>query len=73
MHCHKQVSKQPLQRSGAKLVAFGGHRLNTCGKIIILCEHKGKNFPIEFQRVDQDVPRCAWTNYINTVVFGAVH
>ena len=53
---YKQVSKQPLQTSGAKLVAFGGHRLNTCGKITILCEHKGKNFPIEFQVVDQDVP-----------------
>ena len=53
---YKQVSRQPLQKSQAKLVAFGGHKLTTCGKIAIPCEYKGKHTPIEFQVVDQDVP-----------------
>ena len=53
---YKQVCKQPLLKSSAKLVAFGGYRLNTSGKIVIPCEYKGKRIPIEFQVVDQDVP-----------------
>ena len=53
---YNQVSKEPLQKSRAKLVAFGGHKLTTCGKRTLLCEHKKRIIPIEFQVVDQDVP-----------------
>ncbi len=39
-------------KSRAKLVAFGGHRLNTRGKVTLLCEYKQKFWPIEFEVMD---------------------
>ena len=46
-----QASKQPLVRSKARLVAFSGQRITPVGKAV-LCEHKNKFRPIEFQVVD---------------------
>ena len=47
-----QASKQPLSRSKARLVAFGGQRITPVGKAVLLCEHKKKFRPIEFEVVD---------------------
>ena len=41
--------KQTLTESKARLVAFGGHRLKSCGKLTLLCEHKDKYRPVEFE------------------------
>ena len=46
------VSKAPLVKSNARLVAFGGHRIVPFGKATLLCEHKKKLHPIQFQVVD---------------------
>ena len=43
------VSKQTLTKSKARLVAFGGHRRKSCGKLTLLCEHKDKYRPVEFE------------------------
>ena len=51
-----QASKTPLQKSTTKLVAFGGHRLVTCGKATMLCQYNGKKYKVEFEILDQDVP-----------------
>ena len=53
---YNQLSQTPLQVSHAKLLTFGGHQLNTCGKATISCQYKGKDYPIEFEVVDQEVP-----------------
>ena len=45
------VSKAPLVKSNARLVAFGGHRIVPFGKATLLCEHKKKLHPIQFQVV----------------------
>ena len=45
------MSSQPLTKSQAKLVAFGGQRIRSLGKSNILCEYKGKYYPIEFEVV----------------------
>jgi len=45
-----------LQKSHARLVAFGGQQLNACGKVRINCQHKGKFYPVVFKVIDQDVP-----------------
>ena len=37
-------------------MAFGGHRINTCGKTTLTCEYKGKYTLVEFEVVKQDVP-----------------
>ena len=34
------VLSETLTKSKARLVAFGGHRLKSCGKATLLCEHK---------------------------------
>ena len=41
-HTYFTVCKAPLQKSMAKLTAFGGHKLHTCGKAIIPCEYNGQ-------------------------------
>ena len=46
------VSKAPLVKSNARLVAFGGHKIVPFGKATLLCEHKKKLHPIQFQVVD---------------------
>ena len=50
------VCKAPLLKSTAKLTAFGGHRLLTCGKAIIPCTYNGNQYMIEFEVIDQSVP-----------------
>ena len=49
---YHQVSKQPLRKSKSRLIAFGGHRLNSLSKTTLLCTHKGKFWPIEFEVID---------------------
>lgn len=39
-------------KSHAKLVSFGGHRLSSLGKATLLCEYKGKIWPVEFEILD---------------------
>ena len=53
---YHQLSLMLLQISHARLVAFGGQRLNACGKVTINCQHKGKFYPVIFEVIDQDVP-----------------
>ena len=53
---YNQLSKAPLHQSNARLVAFGGHQLNTCGKAAINCQHRGRQYCVEFEVVDQEVP-----------------
>ena len=53
---YHQLSSRPLQKSHARLVAFGGQPLNTCGKVTMTCHHKGKCHPVVFEVIDQDVP-----------------
>ena len=50
------VCKAPLLKSTAKLTAFGGYRLHTCGKVIIPCMYNGNQRMIEFEVIDQNVP-----------------
>ena len=52
---YDSVSKQPLQKTRTKLVAFGGHKLNPCGKAHVLCEYKGRYRVLEFMIVDGNV------------------
>ena len=54
---YNQVSKVPSHQSNARLVAFGGHQLNTCGKAAINCQHRGKQYCVKFEVVDQEVQR----------------
>ena len=51
-----QLSKDPLQPSSASLVAFGGHKVHTCGKAKIPCQYKDNNYLFEFEVVDHNVP-----------------
>ena len=37
---YHQLSSMPLQQSHARLVAFGGERLNACGRVTMKYEHK---------------------------------
>ena len=46
---YKRVSSRTLTKSKARLAAFGGHRLKSCGKATLLCEHKNKYWPVEFE------------------------
>ena len=52
---YNQVSKASLHQLNARLVAFGGHQLNTCGKAAINCQHRGRQYCVEFEFVDQEV------------------
>ena len=51
-----QMCKDPLQPSSASLVAFGGHKLRTHGKVQLPCQHKDNHYLIEFEVVDHNVP-----------------
>ena len=53
---YDQISGKPLQKSQTRLVAFGGHRVKTSGKTVLLCEYKRKYVPVNFEVVQQDVP-----------------
>ena len=37
-------------------MTFGGHKLATCGRVIILYQHNGMQYNIEFEALDQDIP-----------------
>ena len=50
------VCKDPPQLPSASLVAFGGHKLHTCGKVTIPCQYKDRNYHVEFEVIDQNVP-----------------
>ena len=56
MRKYHQLSSRPLQKSHARLVGFGGQRLNACGKVTMTCHYKGKCHPVIFEVIDQDVP-----------------
>ena len=60
MQCDFQVkiqpSKQSTQQSNTKLVAFEGHQLDTCSKATINWQHRGREYCIKFEVVDQEVP-----------------
>ena len=49
---YHQLSQRPLQKSKARLIAFGGNRLSAIGKTSLLCEYKGKYWPVEFEVVN---------------------
>ena len=49
LETYNQVAKQTLTKSKARLVAFGRHRLKSCGKLTLLCKHEDKYWPVEFE------------------------
>ena len=49
---YDSVRKQPPQKTRTKFVAFGGDKLNPCGKAHILSKYKGRHRVIEFMIVD---------------------
>ena len=51
-----QVCKDPLQPSSANLIAFSRHKLHTCGKAIIPCQHNSNHYLIEFEVIDYPAP-----------------
>jgi len=61
------LSSMPLQKSHARLVAFGGQQLNACGKAIINCQYKGKFYPVVFEVINQVVPNIFTCVYLNLV------
>ena len=44
---YSRISRQLLMKSRNKLVAFGGQRLNTRGKVTLLCQCKQKFWPVD--------------------------
>ena len=61
MQCHLQAEIPPtnlnaIAKISARLVAFGGQKLNACEKGTINCQHKGKFYTVAFEVIDQDVP-----------------
>jgi hypothetical protein len=52
---YDSVSKQPPRKTRTKLIAFGGHKLNPCGKAHLLSEYKGRYRVLEFIIVDGNV------------------
>ena len=52
---YNSVSKHPPQRTRTKLIAFGKHKLNPCGKAHLLCEYRGKYRVLEFIIVDGNI------------------
>ena len=53
---YHQKCKDPPQPSSASLVVFGGHKLRTCGRAKIPCQHKDVHYLIEFEVIDHNVP-----------------
>ena len=45
-----------MQQLNARLVAFVSHQLNTCGKAAINCQYRGRQYCVEIEVVDQEVP-----------------
>ena len=50
------VCKDPLQPSSDNLIAFGGHKLHTCGKAKIPCQHNDNHYLIKFEVIDHPAP-----------------
>ena len=46
----------PLQQSHARLFAFGGERLNACGRVTMKCEHKRNLYVVDFEVINLEVP-----------------
>ena len=55
MQCHNETKISPSIQN-TKLVAFVGHRVDTCGKPTMLCQYNGKKYKVEFKILEQDVP-----------------
>ena len=72
-HKYDQISTKPLLPSHARLVAFGGIPLHPCGKATIPCQYKNKQYAIEFEVIDQNIPSilglrtCAEMNLIQRI------
>ena len=58
LETYNSISSQPLKRSGAKLVSFGGHKIMPKGKTQIVCEYKKHLTVVEFEVVEkgQNIP-----------------
>ena len=52
---YHQLGSLLLQKSLARLVAFGGQWLSAYGKATTICQHKGKTYHVVFEAIDQDV------------------
>ena len=53
---YNQICNKPLLPSHARLVAFGGTPLHPRGKAIMPCQYKNKQYSIEFEIIDQNIP-----------------
>ena len=53
---YHQLSSLPLQQPHARLVAFGGERLNAWGRVTMKCEHKGNIHAVNFEVINQEIP-----------------
>ena len=53
LETYNSISSQPLKRSGAKLVSFGGHKIKPKGKTQIVCEYKKRLTVVEFEVVEK--------------------
>ena len=68
-----RLSSVPLQKSHARLVAFGGEHLNVSGRVTMRCEHKHKFYNADFEVINQDVPNilglqtCVQMNLVQCV------
>ena len=49
---YDHITQQPLMKSKAKLVAFGGRRLTSRGKGTLLCKYRNKFWPVQFEVLD---------------------
>ena len=56
---YRQLSSVPLQKSHARLVAFGGERLNVSGKVTMRCEHKHKFYNADFEVITK-MSQTSW-------------
>ena len=51
LETYNQISKHPLLKSHTRLVAFGGHKIKSCGKTQMTCEHNQQYTVMEFEVV----------------------
>ena len=51
LETYNQISKLPLLKSRTRLVAFGGHKIQSCGKTRLACEHNKCYTVVEFEVV----------------------
>ena len=48
---YQQVTSQPLQKSHTRLITFSGHKIKSCGRARLLCEHKNQYTVAEYEIV----------------------